>query len=444
MKMGYKQMLAIMLAVFMIIATGCSSSGGNNTAGAGNSGSVNNSGSGGSTNSDAKTDTAKPEKLTMIVDTTFAPFIEKIGAAFEKENGVKVQFITTDYNSLHDKIVTSLAGGNSNVDIVLVDTVWTSEFAKAGFVEPLTKYVGNNIKDQIVPISYDQRVVNNDLYAFPVSNEGKFLYYNEKMLKDGGYSAPPKTWDELVAMSKDLKAKGIAKYGIVWGWTQAEGLICDYTLLVKSFGGKLQDDKGNWVFNEGGALKALEFMVSSIKDKDFTDPSSTTLNDGTVLNAYAAGGIPFMMNWSFAVNALKDNKDIKLAYIPGVKDASVSATVTGGGALGIAKTSKSKDWAWKLIDFINQKRSDIIVNDYIGSLPVWKDLVNNQELLKKYPDLGMMTKQFDFAVSRPNIAGYSDWSHIMQVAITSALVGKKTPKQALDDAKKEIDAKTIK
>lgn len=442
MKLNVKKVLPMLLAVMMIIVAGCSSNGGNNATPAENTGAVNNAGQANNANTDA--DTNKPEKLTMIVDTTFAPFIEKIGAAFEQENGVKVEFITTDYNSLHDKVVTSLAGGNANVDIVLVDTVWTSEFAKAGFVESLTPYVEGDLKDKIVPISYDQRVIDNNLYAFPVSNEGKFLYYNEKMLKDGGFDAPPKTWDELVHMAKDLKAKGIAKHGIVWGWTQAEGLICDYTLLVESFGGKFQDDQGNWVFNEGGGLEALEFMVNSLKDKDFTDPSSTTLNDGTVLNAYAAGGIPFMMNWSFAVNALKDNKDIKLAYIPGVEGKSESATVTGGGALGIAKTSKNKDWAWKLIDFINQKRSDIIVNDYIGSLPVWKDLINNEALLQKYPDLEMMTKQFDYAVNRPNIAGYSDWSHIMQVAVTSALAGEKSPKEALDDAKKEIDEKGIK
>ncbi|GGG19205.1 extracellular solute-binding protein [Paenibacillus abyssi] len=430
MKWNAKKTLAILLTVMMIVVAGCSSGGGNNLSQAGNTG--------------AGQETAKPEKLTMIVDTTFAPFIERIGAAFEQEHGVKVEFITTDYNSLHDKVVTSLAGGNANVDIVLVDTVWTAEFATAGFIEPLNSYVEEGLKDQIVPISYDQRVIDDNLYALPVSNEGKFLYYNEKMLKDGGYDAPPQTWDELNAIAKDLKAQGIAKYGIVWGWTQAEGLICDYTLLVESFGGQFQDEEGNWVFNEGGALEALEFMVNSLNDKDFTDPSSLSLNDGTVLNAYAAGGIPFMMNWSFAVNALKDNPDIKLAFIPGVEGKSESATVTGGGALGIAATSKNKDWAWNLIDFINEKRSEIIVNDYIGSLPVWKDLVDNEELLAKYPDLGMMTEQFDYAVNRPNIAGYSEWSHIMQFAVTSALVGEKTPKQALDDAKQEIDSKEIK
>lgn len=432
MNWSFKKTLAILLVGLMVFAAGCSSS------------STNNAGAGNAASGDGGSEPAKPEKLTLIVDTTFAPFIEQIGAAFEQEHGVKVEFITTDYNSLHDKVVTSLAGGNTNVDIVLVDTVWTSEFAEAGFIEPLTDYVGADVRDQIIPISYDQRVVKDELYAFPISNEGKFLYYNEKMLKDGGYDAPPKTWDELVSMSKDLTAKGIAKHGIVWGWTQAEGLICDYTLLVESFGGQMQDEQGNWVFNEGGGLEALEFMVDSINDTDFTDPSSKTLNDGTVLNAYAAGSIPFMMNWSFAVNALKDNPDIKLAFIPGVEGASESATVTGGGALGIAKTSKHKDWAWKLIDFINQNRSEIIVNDYIGSLPVWTDLVDNEELLKKYPDLGLMTEQFDYAVSRPNIPGYSDWSHIMQVAVTSALVGEKTAKEALDDAKQEIDAKQIK
>jgi ABC-type glycerol-3-phosphate transport system substrate-binding protein len=74
MRFGYKPLLAIMLVVLMIMAVGCSSN---------NSGDTNNvSQTGAASNGEAK----KPDKLTMIVDTTFAPFIEKIGAAFEKEN----------------------------------------------------------------------------------------------------------------------------------------------------------------------------------------------------------------------------------------------------------------------------------------------------------------------------------------------------------------------
>lgn len=37
--------------------------------------------------------------------------------------------------------------------------------------------------------------------------------------------------------AKVLKDKGIVKYPLVWSWSQAEALVCDYTTLVSGFGG---------------------------------------------------------------------------------------------------------------------------------------------------------------------------------------------------------------
>ncbi|CCQ92639.1 hypothetical protein CULT_1040005 [[Clostridium] ultunense Esp] len=181
-----------------------------------------------------------------------------------------------------------------------------------------------------------------------------------------------------------------------------------------------------------------------MKDQELSDPSSLALNEGTLLNTFQQGSIPFMLNWSFAANALKNNQDIKLALIPGVKGISESSTVTGGGALGIVKASQNKDWAWKLIQLANDKRNEIVANDYIGSLPVWNDMADNPSLKERYPYLQLMINQFEYAMSRPAVAAYSDWSQVMQSAIASALVGDKTPKEALNEVKKIMENKNIK
>ena len=53
-------------------------------------------------------------------------------------------------------------------------------------------------------------------YAVPWINDTKFLFYNKKMLADAGFSAPPTTWDELVAQAKAIKDKGVVEFPIVW------------------------------------------------------------------------------------------------------------------------------------------------------------------------------------------------------------------------------------
>jgi multiple sugar transport system substrate-binding protein len=429
-RMKWSKMLSVLLVGVMLFVSACSSSKQSENS---------NTSTGAASQPQASTakDPAKPAKLTAVVDNNFLPYMQKIGEGFEKEYGIKVETITTDYNSLHSKLVSSLASGDSSIDIFELDTVWPKEFSSAGFLEPLNKYLPSDFQNNLTA-TYKQFMIGDQLYGFPADNEEKFLFYNAKMLKDGGYDAPPKTWDELIQMSKALKSKGIAKTGIALAWKQSEGLLCEYAVYLNAFGGKFQDANGNFVFNEGGGLKALELMVSMFKDKDVVDPSSTTLDDGTVLNTYTGGGIPFMLNWSFATAALRDNKDIKLALIPGVQGVSESSSVTGGGAIGMSKFSKSKEWAGKLIQFMNDHRSDIIISDLVGGLSPFKDMGDNAALKAKFPDLAVMNKQLDYAMIRPQVAAYTDWSQNVQVAISKALLGEKTPKEALDEAKKKI------
>ena len=65
------------------------------------------------------------------------------------------------------------------------------------------------------------------------------------------------TWDELKAMSQEMIEKGICKYGIAWGASQAEGLICDLTTMIYSFGGTWQNEDGTFNINNEGSKDAF-------------------------------------------------------------------------------------------------------------------------------------------------------------------------------------------
>lgn len=92
------------------------------------------------------------------------------------------------------------------------------------------------------------------------------MFYNKQMLADAGYEEPPKTWDELKEMSQDMMDKGICKYGIAWGASQAEGLICDLTTMIYSFGGTWQKEDGSFDINSESANNAVQFMYDSMQD----------------------------------------------------------------------------------------------------------------------------------------------------------------------------------
>jgi multiple sugar transport system substrate-binding protein len=384
----------------------------------------------------------KPSKLVAIVTSTYGPMLEAFSKEWTNQTGVPVDVISQSYDTTYTKIVTALAGGSST-DIVIVDSIWTAGFVQAGFLQPLDKYIGDAAKD-LVPVSIQQRMIGDKTYSMPVSNEAKFFYYNADILKAGGFTTPPRTWEEVAKISKELQDKKLVKAGTIWGWQQSEGLVCDYTLLVHGLGGKLVDDKGQWVVNQGAGVRALEFMVEQLKS-GAADPSSISLSDRQVVDSFSAGEHAFLISWSFALSALNNPKNskvadkIKLDLIPGFAATNTTSTsVVGGSGFGITAGTKNADWAWDLIQFATDKTRQLEVFKIRSNVPVWKELYSNPTVAKEYPYIAQMQRQFEYATWRPNIPSYAEMSSILQLQLQRALSGQATPQEALDRAQSEM------
>lgn len=379
--------------------------------------------------------------LTVIIAADNRPYVEYVAKQWKEKTGGNIEIISVSYNDVHDKIITSVLGG-AKVDISTVDVIWPAEFAVGNILAPLDQYITEEMKQKMVPVILDQLIWNGHIYAMPWIHEDKWLYYNTEMLEKGGFSGPPRTLDQMVDMSKQLVDAGLAKYGTAWGWGQHEGLVCDWTVLLHDFGGKWRNEEGEWIFNNEAGQKALDWMVFTLKE-GIADPGSITLDDRTVLNLFMQGDTPYVFNWSYAWGVTNDPQESKIAgkvrigLIPGVPEAgTVSASVTGGGGLGILTTCKKPDVAWEFIELVTNRENQIAALEIVNNPPIWADIYTDEEVLKKYPQFRDMYPQYQYAYIRPVVPYYSEWSQNLQVEIHSALVGQKTVKEALDSAVK--------
>jgi multiple sugar transport system substrate-binding protein len=287
-------------------------------------------------------------------------------------------------------------------------------------------------------------------WAAPLSYYFKFYYYNQQALEKGGISAPPTTYEELVEVSQHLMDEGIVKHGQSWGWTQAEGLICDWQQLMQAFGGDWWDASGNWSFNQEPAVAALQYMVDNLKSKVF-DPASPTLNDRTTMNVFARGDTAFMTNWGFAWSAVNDptqsqvSGQVKLTINPGTKVANVvSTSCGGGGGFGVTANAKNKDAAWDavgLLTSLTKPENDAAKLKMIGAPPVHQAAWQDPAILAENPHFAEMIKQAPYMRHRPTIPWYTEFSKIVQIELTKALAGSSSPKQALDDAVSAVKSK---
>jgi multiple sugar transport system substrate-binding protein len=389
------------------------------------------------------TGATKPASISIISTTDDVALLEYVGNIYEQKYGVKLEIISQAYDNTHQKITTSISG-NTGIDLAYVDVIWPAEFGSLGITIPLDSFMTDTFKADLISSSLSQMQYQGKTYAIPFANNGKWMFYNKKMLADAGYTEAPKTWAALKTVSQDLISKGVAKYGIAWAAKQAEGVICDMTTMIYAFGGTWQDAKGAFNFNSDAAVNAMNFVYGSIKD-GWADPSSVSYGDRETLDPFMAGDTPFVMNWSFAWGLTNDPTQSKVAgnvgicLIPG-SDNVKSSSVTGGGGFGILSSSDSQDYAWKFIETLVSADVQKYALKNGATLPTLKSVYEDKDMQKQYDFLSLMYPQYEFAHFRPQTAKYSEWSNIAQVAISSVLVGKATAKDAFDKAVSDSNA----
>ncbi len=154
--------------------------------------------------------------ICIITSTDFKAFLEELGKQFEEEEGIKINVISEAYDNTHNKITTGVMGGSA-VDMAYLDTIWTAEFAASGIALPLDGYLTDEAREGIIDAGIDQLVYDGKAYGIPYVNNGKWMFLQKRILKDGGYDEPPATWEELFAMSKVLADQGLVKHGISYG-----------------------------------------------------------------------------------------------------------------------------------------------------------------------------------------------------------------------------------
>ncbi|MGQ9630103.1 MAG: extracellular solute-binding protein [bacterium] len=372
----------------------------------------------------------------------------------EKYPNVTINVTSIPYGrDQRTKLVASFAAGGSAYDFYVIDCVEVPEYAEAGWALDVTDWVTPEMKRDVLPFALEGMAYKDRWYGLPWISEWKSFVYNAEMFKKVGYEKSPATWDEYVKLSQKLQKAGVVKkYATAWSWIQKEAVICDFAALTASFGGEFFDKDNNPLFNKGGAVKALQFMVDTIYKYKITNPASTTYTETDVDNAMRAGDIAYEYRWGLPLVPL-NNPEIskivgqaRIALAPSY-DGKHSAACSGPMGWSISPGSKNKEWAWKYIlfraDMEGAKRNAIEA----GVFPGWAPLYSDPEVIKAVPGIDLMLEQGKHIVNRPRVPWYYEFSAALQVEILNALVRKKTPQQALNDAYKktlEIKAKAEK
>ena len=170
---------------------------------------------------------------------------------FMKENpGIKVvQRVTPDAaDQKHQLYVQWLNAGASDPDILQLDVIWTPEFAAAGWILPLDRFLPDTAA--FFPSTIAANRWRDSLYALPWFADVGMLYWRTDLM-----TTAPSTFDELVRQAQQARQKkGGPRQGFVWQGARYEGLITTFLEYLGAYGGRILDG-GRVVVNSEAGLR---------------------------------------------------------------------------------------------------------------------------------------------------------------------------------------------
>jgi multiple sugar transport system substrate-binding protein len=359
--------------------------------------------------------------------------LQAIATDFETANpGAKVKVTVIPFDAAHDKIATSIAGGQTP-DVSLVGTTWVSEFAGSKALDPTPTDLID--KGKFFEGSWNTTEVAGTSYGVPWYVETRLIYYRKDLADKAGLTAPT-NWQGLKDFAKGMQDKAGAKWGINLQ-PGGQGSWQTYMPFAWQQGAELSDGK-KFTFASNPMQEALDYYASFFKD----GISPTQLPPNTMEPAFIKGDIGAFVSGPWHMGILREQGGAgfegKWAVAPMPKEKS-GTSFTGGGDLVVFKKTKNRDAAWKFVDFLTQEAQQQKLYELVGSLPSVKKAWSTGELSTD-PFLKTFGTQLEDAKSAPAIATWEQVAAELDDAIERVSLGKEDSATALQTAEDKANA----
>ncbi|WP_349863339.1 ABC transporter substrate-binding protein [Leifsonia sp. WHRI 6310E] len=272
-------------------------------------------------------------------------------------------------------------------------------------------------------------------YGIPWSVTPLGLYVNKDVLTQAGID--PTTIPADKASYMDALAK-LKTAGIQGEWV--DGYVFtgtfEFESLLWQFGGDLfNDDVTKATFNSDAGVQALTHMVDLIKEG--YSPANVA-QDGNI-NALIAGKTAFNWNgvWQ-TTNTAFDKLDWTAVAVPQIgTEKAVWSSSTHWMFLNNKGQDKNKTAA--AATFVKWMNDNSASWPDTGELPASNSVRNDPALVQKYPNLKPFLDELPYAHYETSAPGITSVTATVTTALNEAVTGKKSPKEALDDAAAKAD-----
>jgi multiple sugar transport system substrate-binding protein len=360
---------------------------------------------------------------------------EEIVPEFEKQfPKIHVKLVRMPYDGLKQQIIQGVSSGTAP-DLMRMDIIWISEFAKMGALVPVDDLPGfAELKDQFFEGPLSTNYYDGKYYGVPLNTNCLGGCWSKTLLDQLQISELPTTYDEVLAL-KDKLGEGQYLFSAEGANTWA------LAPLFYSLGGHYTNEdftKATGYMNSDASVKALETIVKWY-DEGILGPA-TMGGKPDVANGLFRGNYLFSYQgpWFYTNNKEEDIAKVQSGMLPAGDGGSV--TVVGGEDLCMFSSGKNQEASWVFARFLLGEFAQKAQALGGGRLiPTIKEYANSEEVMA-VENMDVYVQQLETAVSRTPHPNWEKMSDKLNKLFESCLRHEAEPKAALDKLAGEADA----
>lgn len=370
-----------------------------------------------------------------LVDDVILPNL----AEFEERTGITVNLDPLAYANLYEKQVIEMAGNSGVYDVMLINDVWVSEYADAGFLLPLEEVMEPGYTDGFYTDVLAVGAVDGVQYAIPQRINSYGLVYWRTALEEAGLDVP-ETWEELLAAAEALTDGG--RFGAAIAARRGPAAVNTWEALVLSAGGSVFDEEWRPQFNSPEGVAALELLTELVE----LSPVGATAWHWPEARAALSEGLAAMHLGGVAVISSMDDPevtrypgeyDIAPMPVPAERLGEESRTLITVYNWSIASNTPNPEAAWEFIRWITSEEMERAHAEAAPRVPIESARIayyEDPEVLAARPIAATLQQMAADSSPSPLIPEWPEIQSELALRLSEAFLGEKSAEQALGEA----------
>ena len=342
-------------------------------------------------------------------DEPSGAFVEAANTCSRESGGqysIDMVPLPADADQQREQLVRRLAAGDSDIDLIGMDVIWTAEFAAAGWILPWPEDLADTVIQGRLSSAVASATYEGRLHTAPFTTNTQLLWYRTDRVK-----IPPETWEEMIELAESLGEIG----AIQTQGERYEGLTVFFNSLLASAGGSILNDREDQVeLGENPTRQALQVMQRLALSPSAPSSLATSREDQSRL-AFEAGESTFMVNYTFVWPSARQNapniaEHMGWASWPAVSPEHPSRVTIGGLNLGIAASSLHSELAFAAASCLVSEKNQRLAAQIGGLPPTIVALYQDSEVRETFPFADTLLESLKNGVLRPQTPLYNDIS----------------------------------